>query len=120
MLFIFRCMLLYFLELKLTILVLWIFILSLLNVYHFSIFVIILSMVYFNFSLFSLVNVIAVSSAYTISFTCWLLLNNNDRSFLYIINRRGPSIDPCGTPILLHNICDFLSFIKTTCFRLLR
>ena len=42
-------------------------------------------MVYFNFSLFSLVNVIAVSSAYTISFTFWLLLNNNDRSFVYII-----------------------------------
>ena len=53
----------------------------------FFIFVIILSMVYFNFSLFSLVNVIAVSSAYTISFTCWLLLNNNDRSLLNKINK---------------------------------
>ena len=39
---------------------------------------------------------------------------------VYIINKRGPRIDPCDNPILLHNICDFLLFIITTCFRLLR
>ena len=36
-----------------------------------------------------------VSSAYRISFAAWLF---NGRSLLYIKYKRGPKIEPCGTP----------------------
>ena len=36
-----------------------------------------------------------VSSAYRISFVPWMF---NGRSLIYIKNKRGPKIEPCGTP----------------------
>ena len=42
-----------------------------------------------------------VSSAYRITFAPWIF---NGRSLIYIKNKRGPKIEPCGTPceIALH------------------
>jgi hypothetical protein len=36
-----------------------------------------------------------VSSAYKISFAPWIF---NGRSLMYIRNKRGPKMEPCGTP----------------------
>ena len=63
-----------------------------------------------------------------------LIPTSNDENTLTIQNKldikkghltidelnKATQIDPCDTPIVLHNICDFLLFIITTCFRLLR
>ena len=39
-----------------------------------------------------------VSSAYKINLKAWLTFMI---SFKYIKNSRGPSIDPCGTPVVI-------------------
>ncbi|CAH2238520.1 jg6214 [Pararge aegeria aegeria] len=35
------------------------------------------------------------------------------RSFIYTKNRKGPKIEPCGTPIDVADPCDLMSFMQT-------
>ena len=46
-----------------------------------------------------------VSSAYIIKSNC---LVDSEKSFIYMINNKGPIIDPCGTPIGKGKISDLL------------
>ena len=32
------------------------------------------------------------------------------------MNKRGPSIDPCGTPHVIVQVIEFFTFISTYCF----
>ena len=40
--------------------------------------------------------------------------------FIYKIKRRGPKIDPCGTPLCIGKMLDFKSSISVYCFQLVR
>ena len=51
-----------------------------------------------------------VSSAYKINLKAWLTFMI---SFIYIKNNRGPSIDPCGTPVVIFCFLDAKSFSST-------
>ena len=65
---------------------------------------------------FKLLNSV-VSSAYIINLNILLAL---EKSLIYMINNKGPSIEPCGTPIVIGRISDLVSSNSTYCFRLLR
>ena len=39
-------------------------------------------------------------------------------SFIHILNKRGPRIEPCGTPVLIDTIDELISSICTYCLRL--
>ena len=54
-----------------------------------------------------------VSSAYIIKSNFFL---DSGKSFIYMINNNGPTIDPCGTPIVKGKISDLLSSISVYCF----
>ena len=58
-----------------------------------------------------------VSSAYMMKSKSLLACG---KSFIYKIKRRGPKIDPCGTPVCLGKMLDFKSSISVYCFRLVR
>ena len=51
-----------------------------------------------------------VSSAYIIKLIILLAFG---KSFMYIINNKGPRIDPCGTPMFIDKISD-LAFSNST------
>ena len=51
-----------------------------------------------------------VSSAYIIKFNILLAFG---KSFMYIINNKGPMTDPCGTPKFIDKISD-LAFSNST------
>ena len=40
----------------------------------------------------------------------------SDKSFIYMINNKGPRIEPCGTPICKGKISDLQSSISVNCF----
>ena len=66
----------------------------------------------------SLLNVLmvldkVVSSAYKIKSN---FLVDSQKSFIDMINNKGPRIDPCGTPIVKGKISDLLSSIYVYCF----
>ena len=65
---------------------------------------------------FKLLNSV-VSSAYIINLNILLAW---EKSLIYMINNKGPSIEPCGTPIVIGRISDLVSSNSTYCFRLLR
>ena len=57
-----------------------------------------------------------VSSAYILKS---IFLVDSEKSFIYrayMINNKGPKIDPCGTPIVKGNISELLSSIYVYCF----
>ena len=54
-----------------------------------------------------------VSSAYIIKSNFSV---DSQKSFIYMINNKGPRIDPCGTPIVKGKISDLLSSISVYCF----
>ena len=58
-----------------------------------------------------------VSSAYMMKSKSLLACG---KSFIYQIKRRGPKIDPCGTPVCIGKMLDFKSSISVYCFRLVR
>ena len=58
-----------------------------------------------------------VSSAYMMKSNSLLACG---KSFIYKIKRRGPKIDPCGTPVCIGKMLDFRSSISVYCFRLVR
>ena len=41
-------------------------------------------------------------------------------SFMYMINRRGPKMEPCGTPTVMSFFVDCVLFISTYCFLLVK
>ena len=47
-----------------------------------------------------------VSSAYIINLNIWLASGN---SFMYIMKRSEPSMEPCGTPVVIGNMPDIMS-----------
>ena len=47
----------------------------------------------------------AVSSAYIIQLNNFVALG---RSLMYIIKSNGPRIDPCGTPVVILRVSDFV------------
>ncbi len=54
-----------------------------------------------------------VSSAYTMKANRSLTF---DISFIYIINSSGPRRDPCGPPVFISSISDFVLSKSTYCF----
>ena len=54
-----------------------------------------------------------VSSSYIIKLNC---LVDSEKSFIYMINNKGPRIEPCGTPIFKGKISDLQSSISVYCF----
>ena len=54
-----------------------------------------------------------ISSAYIIKSN---FLVDSEKSFIYMINNKGPRIDPCGTLIVKGKISDLLSSISVYCF----
>ena len=38
-----------------------------------------------------------------------------DRSLIYIRNKRGPSVDPWGTPVVIGNMFNFVPSISINC-----
>ena len=59
-----------------------------------------------------------VSSAYIMNLN---ILLASEKSLIYImINNKGPSIEPCGTPTVIGRISDFVSSNSTYCFLLFR
>ena len=42
------------------------------------------------------------------------------KSLTYIMNYRGPSIEPCGTPVCIGKMFDFMSSICTNCSRFVK
>ena len=58
-----------------------------------------------------------VSSAYIIKSN---FLVDSEKSFIYMINNKGPRIDPYGTPIVKGKISDLLYSISVYCFLLFK
>ena len=58
-----------------------------------------------------------ISSAYIIKSN---FLVDSEKSFIYMINNKGPIIDPCGTPIVKGKISDLLSSMTVYCFLFLK
>ena len=58
-----------------------------------------------------------VSSAYIIN---WKFLLAFGKSLIFIINRRGPRIDPCGTPYSVSSTSEQEDSNGTYCFLLVR
>ena len=40
-------------------------------------------------------------------------------SFIQIMNKRGPKVDPCGTPVKIFVKADLILFISRLCFQFL-
>ena len=55
-----------------------------------------------------------VSSAYIMNLN---MLLASEKSFIYIINNNGPMIEPCGTPVVIGKMLDFMLFICVYCLR---
>ena len=60
---------------------------------------------------------VLVSSAYMMKSNSSLACG---KSFIYKIKRRGPKIEPCGTPVCIGKMLAFKSSISIYCFRLVR
>ena len=58
-----------------------------------------------------------VSSAYVMNLKTVLAC---DKSLIYIINKRGPSFEPFGTPVFIGKTFDFMSSICTNCSRFVK
>ena len=58
-----------------------------------------------------------VSSAYIINLN---ILLASEKPLIYVINNKGPSIEPCGTPTVIGRTSDFVSSNSTYCFLLFR
>ena len=54
-----------------------------------------------------------VSSAYIMVRTMLLAFG---RSLIYIMKSKGPSMDPCGTPVVISKVSDLALFLTTYCF----
>ena len=63
----------------------------------------------------SIVAFSVVSSAYKIKLNLSL---DMIISLIHILNKRGPRIEPCGTPVLIDMIEELISSICTYCLRL--
>ena len=53
-----------------------------------------------------------VSSAYIL---IWALVTKRGISVMYIMNNKGPSVDPCGTPYSIFCLSDNFSFTLQHC-----
>ena len=43
---------------------------------------------------------------------------DRDKSLIYIRNKSGPKIEPCGTPTEIDDVLDLQPFISVNCVRL--
>ena len=100
-------------ELKFIFSVLLILSFNLLYLYHFSIFINVFLIKFISSILLSDVKVIAVSSVYTVNFRL-LSSTYNGRSLTYMMNSKGPSMEPWGTPISLVIISDSVILTLTS------
>ena len=55
-----------------------------------------------------------VSSAYMMKLNISLA---SAKSLIQIINNSGPRIEPCGTPVVIDKMFDFVLFISVYCLR---